>query len=663
MSLKRRFDQSISGGFGKQILWLIGFTLLVLSLLFTLSFLLEPLSPDNDGKETVLHQDSASPANSVEKGNSFNRQVEADGRFWAIVSQFMDAGNMDKADKKYRLFISLVALAGTAILGGLLISTVSNAFERRVDKIKNGQVRYRFSGHTVIIGFDVFAIDLVRKLFEKKQGKIIVLFSAQNPVTIRRTLEAFLDRKDEKRIVIYNGSRGSREQIGLLCLDRASGIYILGDSGEDERDAKNLYSFKLIRKYLSEKRAKKIREKTCYVLLHHHEEYRLAQDYDLNEDERRCIRFLPVNFSEEWSRLILSDLHMCMINYDCSQGNRYQVIPSEQLGVGSFNFFHLIVIGFGDIGKSFTTYASRVLHFPNLSKTRISIIDPHCGDEFELFERRFPGYESIYDIEYNRFCASPFSSSAHDFIDTSVKQENAIVYIVICMEDSDRSLAAGLNMPLSVYEKGVPVVVRYNRHEGLSELVHTADENICHDDKYSNVRFWGMSDFSLFDEQQYALREKFASAAHTTYLRIAKEMGFYANESPNCQPYENLPSTYQWSNRYLADSYQIKLRSAGYSVIEKGGVYDNAKYSVVKDFDDSEIENLAQAEHARWVADRVMSGWTFGEKRDNDLKKQPNINTWDAIDPSTKQYDYALIRHMIADLSDNGFVVLKRIEG
>ena len=663
MSLKRRFDQSISGGFGKQILWLTGFTLLVLTLLFVLSFLLEPQPPKDEGKETLLHQDSALPANSGEKGSSFNRQVETDGRLWAIVSQFMDAGNMDKADKKYRLFIALVALSGTAILGGLLISTVSNAFERRVDKIKNGQVRYRFSGHTVIIGFDIFAIDLVRKLFEKNENAIVVLFSAQNPVTIRRTLEAFLDRKDEKRIVIYNGSRGSREQIGHLCLDRASGIYILGDSGEDERDAKNLYSFKLIRKNLSEKPATKNSAKPCYVLLHHHEEYRLAQDYDLNEDERRYIRFLPVNFSEEWSRLILSDLHMCMINYDCSQGNRYQVIPSEQLGVGSSNFFHLIVIGFGDIGKSFTTYASRVLHFPNLSKTRISIIDPYCGDEFELFERRFPGYKSIYDIEYNRFCASPFSSSAHDFIDSSVKEVNAIVYIVVCMEDSDRSLAAGLNMPLSVYSKEVPVVVRYNRHEGLSEMVHTTDEKICRDDMFSNVRFWGMSDFSLFDEQQYALREKFATAAHTTYLRIAKDNGFYKSESPNCQPYKQLPSTYQWSNRYLADSYQIKLRSAGYSVIEKEGSYDKKKYEIVKDFDDSDIENLAQAEHARWVADRVMSGWTYGEERDNDLKKQPNINIWDAIDPSTKQYDYALIRHMIADLSDNGFVVLKRIEG
>ncbi|KUL21863.1 RyR domain-containing protein [Chlorobium limicola] len=652
MDLRRILDKTVSGSFWKQIVFAIAFTVGIFGFFAVISLI---TVPDIASKPKTREP-------SAEQCNPLNHEIKGLGtnRYWALLSQFLDPGNIDKAEEEHRILTSLVAIAGSVTLGGLLIATLSNILERRVDRIKNGDVRYRLEGHIVIVGYDPYAVTIIKNCVSKHKARDIVLFTSQSPVDVLKHLSTFLDKDEEKKLIMYHGGRDSLEQIKTLGLHAASSLYIFGEAEEPERDSMNLHCFKLVRDHLASSRKKTSDPLPCHVLLQHHKEFQLAQEYDLQVEEKTVIKFLPLNFHEEWSRIILSDLSQCMVGRNVSSTDDYLPIPSEQLHARSTKHLHLIIIGFDEMGKVFAAHAMRVLHFPNLSRSRITIIDPNVIAEFERFSSHFPGYKKIDDISFSFLPETPFSETTRSSLDAIVSDDEVLPYIVICLPESDCSLAAGLNLPLNVYQKKVPVLVRYNEYHGISTLLHktaTASQN----QKYANVRFWGMPDRICFDKPSLALRETFAESAHNAYLQTAKELKFYDPKNENNSEFPLLKSAYQWANRYLADSYLIKLMSAGLYVAQKGAEYDTSRYQLVSGFDAAVLDQIAESEHARWVAERVINGWVYGAKRDNNLKIHHNIAPWEQIGDDIRQYDYALVRNMIQDLAAMGYTVVRKI--
>ena len=50
-------------------------------------------------------------------------------------------------------------------------------------------------------------------------------------------------------------------------------------------------------------------------------------------------------------------------------------------------------------------------------------------------------------------------------------------------------------------------------------------------------------------------------------------------------------------------------------------------------------EKLAENAHDNWAAMRMKDGWTWGPKRDDELKKHPDLVPYDELSQSEKQYD------------------------
>lgn len=50
-------------------------------------------------------------------------------------------------------------------------------------------------------------------------------------------------------------------------------------------------------------------------------------------------------------------------------------------------------------------------------------------------------------------------------------------------------------------------------------------------------------------------------------------------------------------------------------------------------------ELLAENVHHVWAQGRVSSGWTYGEKRDDDKKQTPCLVEYEDLPESEKQYD------------------------
>ncbi|MCH5247752.1 MAG: Ryanodine receptor Ryr [Muribaculaceae bacterium] len=51
------------------------------------------------------------------------------------------------------------------------------------------------------------------------------------------------------------------------------------------------------------------------------------------------------------------------------------------------------------------------------------------------------------------------------------------------------------------------------------------------------------------------------------------------------------------------------------------------------------LESMAKNVHEVWAKQRISEGWTYGEKRDDNLRKHPGLVPYEELSEIEKQYD------------------------
>jgi hypothetical protein len=119
--------------------------------------------------------------------------------------------------------------------------------------------------------------------------------------------------------------------------------------------------------------------------------------------------------------------------------------------------------------------------------------------------------------------------------------------------------------------------------------------------------------------------------------------------------WEQLPDSLQESNRHHAASIVTRLRALGYEI--EAAAPDGA---VLVTFTDAEVERMAEMEHGRWNAERLLSGWTWSEKKDVDRKASPYLVPWQELPEEIKEYDRILVRSAPEILAKVGLQIRRR---
>lgn len=68
---------------------------------------------------------------------------------------------------------------------------------------------------------------------------------------------------------------------------------------------------------------------------------------------------------------------------------------------------------------------------------------------------------------------------------------------------------------------------------------------------------------------------------------------------------------------------------------------------------------LAQLEHARWNAERLLSGWKLGTAKDVNNKISPYIKRWELIPDDIKKYDYKAVERFPEMLREMGYAIIE----
>ena len=583
-------------------------------------------------------------------------------------------------------FIFLFSLFGTALVGGILITTLSNIVQQRKEDIEQGAAEYKFKDHIVIIGFGNYAVHLTKNALQKDKDAIVVLMTNQNILRVRSMLRVELPEASMERLFLIAGEMTSGSDIKeRLSIPAAKEVYILGEAKEFGVDSKCVECVK----YISDARksADDAKEGKPILPVYVHLQHLYSNRYIKSADTPSLIQeadnvFLrPFCFYENWGRLMWG--YYALPRY----------APLDFKPMVKNTHVHLVVVGLNRMGAALVLQAARICHYPNFTgeanKTVISVIERN-PDVVEEFRSMYPGLFKLEDVSVvfeqkeggKLHTYESFSSE----IDRLAKDPDTLLTIAICYRDPDEALSAALRLPESIYyqphlvKKGdggiqndmlTQVLIRQEMDYGLG---HNIDTDKTH---YKNFHIFGMFNeginLNLLDDTLPMLAKfNYVQMGDGTFVEQALGIINGTKESREkdlSKIREGWRLSKEWdrmSNRCQIDIFRTYLE-----LLEAKGLLRKKKDSEEWDLDDY-ITNgfyrlfdavlrpdkapaydpdlaigIAEVEHRRWNAERLIAGWRAagkGEPRLDAFYIHPNIVPYKELDDNTKVKDIIVLR-------------------
>ena len=316
-----------------------------------------------------------------------------------------------------------------------------------------------------------------------------------------------------------------------------------------------------------------------------------------------------------------------------------------------------------------------IVRNPSLIRTKITFIDSNADKEMDFFMGR---HQNLFALSRHRYIDASngvkvsmpewsdpmldnnneYKMQGENFIDTEwefVKggiecpavtdylkeaaamadkrnESHSLLTIAICHPLAHEAIASALYMPGEIYDNAQQILV-YQRE--ASDIVYNLSSK---DDiytslatkykRYTKLRPFGMkyADFTMDKSNYY--KAQLCNYVYTLIFdknidnsiipqRIESMQISKKNEENMLRArseWKKLPIFNKWSNRYLANSFESKLRSIGAN-------YDdiNLHYSTMCSLFEKNKEYMAECEHNRWNVQQLLMG--FRAYKDSELKE------------------------------------------
>ncbi|MDM8552564.1 NAD-binding protein [Desulfobacterales bacterium HSG2] len=299
---------------------------------------------------------------------------------------------------------------------------------------------------------------------------------------------------------------------------------------------------------------------------------------------------------------------------------------------------HLIVAGFGQMGESVVLQAAKIGHYANMKKLRITVIDRKAMERQRTFQCHYPKFGEICDYQ---FIESEIEDSGLlEKMREWAQDQNLLTTVAVCFDSDTRSLSCALTLNAGLKFRRIPILVRMRDEIGLVTLLRGNDDGTG---KAAQIRPFGIisntcSREIVLDEQLDRLAEKI----HENYVKECIAQGMTMESKPALRPWNKLNQFFRDANRQQADHIYVKIRAIGAEVCseeEKTGMEPF-------EFTDEEVDFLARTEHVRWYASYSLEGYTYGPKRDDDMKTHPYLVPWEEISEDIREYDREAVRNI-----------------
>ncbi|MFH0953761.1 MAG: NAD-binding protein [Verrucomicrobiota bacterium] len=291
---------------------------------------------------------------------------------------------------------------------------------------------------------------------------------------------------------------------------------------------------------------------------------------------------------------------------------------------------HLVILGFGRMGQSVALRAAQLGHFANRKPLRISVIDREAGRHKQALLFRYPAFLQVCSIEFHELEVE--TEHARQKIESWCAERQSATSMAVCFDRDSLALEVALRLLPKLWELDVPIAVRMSREAGFASLLK---EGAARDDVRFYVRGFGMiEDRCTADMLEDLDNEDLARAIHEDFRTQQIKNGRDPNIDRSVFEWSRLDDDFKDSNRQQADHISIKLHAIGLECADAKDPREG-----VEQFEPHEIELLAEMEHNRWNAERLLAGWVYGKPADKARKISEYILPWAQLADNIKQYD------------------------
>lgn len=157
-------------------------------------------------------------------------------------------------------------------------------------------------------------------------------------------------------------------------------------------------------------------------------------------------------------------------------------------------------------------------------------------------------------------------------------------------------------------------------------------------------------------------REKMAETIHYAYCEQSKNESSYEHNELARKKWSELTEDEKRSNLEQADHNVIKLRAAGFWF--RKTVPGTEAVTDLQQATEQTIEQLAESEHNRWVAEKRRQGWIAAKdmsrtSRNNDLLVHNCIFPWEKLLDELKELDRGPVRNIPTVFASAGYEVFE----
>lgn len=362
-------------------------------------------------------------------------------------------------------------------------------------------------------------------------------------------------------------------------------------------------------------------DRTQTRLLVHLENVQLSQqlqDYERRiafiGDKRTTVRFFNLNDLLARQLLVETPLHK-IAHWLCQDR------------------MHILVVGLNDISQKIILHTLLSQRTHRLGPPVFTIIDPEASTGRKAFEATWPG---ISDVAAIRFIETPLTPSQIEAAIVEASKTAPLTATILCLTDEVENLTAALRIHSAaargqIYAGNIMVRRAHTSDffERLSSIVRYDLANLLSD--------FGEGDHQLFVRRITDEDDLLARRIHEAYCHQREAAG--DEPSASTAPWDTLPESSRRANRRAADHIWTKLEAVGYRIDRRDQALPRLVDQGARLEEPATLSALAELEHDRWWADRVVDGWQYGPVRDNQTQVHPDMRPCAELEDTARSKD------------------------
>ena len=303
--------------------------------------------------------------------------------------------------------------------------------------------------------------------------------------------------------------------------------------------------------------------------------------------------------------------------------------PDQFIETAGKEQIEIALFGLEALGQWIVLEAAQMYHFNNMKKLRVTVIDCDVDEKIRDLLRICPLLNRVIDIQ-------PIDLLAFLEMDAPNLLSNVSLCFITWPKVQEIDFISRKLRQLFFKSKEnleIPkiVLVDVSSYQG-SEIMKESLDTL----KAIGISCSCPTGISIKNEEEC---DDLAMQIHNVYSRLPqKELEVV---------WSRMTDYFKDENRYAARHLSMKLRSLGLEAVSTDDPRDPADFKAILPENE---QTLAQVEHNRWLARKLINGYVHGKKLDRKLRDQLKIHVdirpWEELSEKDREKDLVVLRNI-----------------